>query len=82
MVIVEARHLCLYCGEPTNKGRKGEHIVPEAIGGALTLNDVSSRVVCQKCNSGVLSVLDKELCSRSYLSAIASQVIDAHLWQV
>jgi hypothetical protein len=74
--------LCLYCGEPTQRGRKGEHIVPEAIGGALTLNDVPNRIVCPKCNSGVLSVLDRELCSRSYLSAIASQEIDAHLWQV
>jgi hypothetical protein len=75
--------LCLYCGEPTKKGRKGEHIVPEAIGGALTLNDrPTNRVVCSKCNSGVLSQLDKELCSRSYLSIVASQEIDAHLWQV
>src|SRR5262245_33840679 len=72
---------CLYCGAPTKKGRKGEHIVPAAIGGALTLNDVSDRVVCPKCNSGVLSHLDKELCSRSYLSVVASQQIDAHLWQ-
>lgn len=73
--------LCLYCGKPTKRGRKGEHIVPAAIGGTRTLNEVD-RIVCPDCNSGVLSQLDRELCSRSYLSAIASQEIDAHLWQV
>jgi hypothetical protein len=82
MVIPRSKRLCLYCGEPTRRGGKGEHIAPEAIGGALTLNDVSNGAVCPKCNSGVLSLLDKELCSRSYLSAVASQEIDAHLWQV
>lgn len=76
----DERH-CLYCGSPTKRGRRGEHLIPEAIGGALTLNDVSDRVVCARCNNGVLSQLDKELCSRSYLSAVASQQIDAHLWQ-
>lgn len=82
MAISQAKRLCLYCGAPTKRGRRGEHIVPEAIGGALTLNHVSNRVVCSKCNSGVLSQLDKELCSRSYLSAIASRELGAHLWQV
>jgi hypothetical protein len=53
MVTSKVKHLCLYCGEPTKRGRKGEHIVPEAIGGALTLNDVPNRAVCPKCNSGV-----------------------------
>ena len=47
----------------------------------MTLNDVPNRAVCPKCNSGVLSQLDKELCSRSYLSVIASREIGAHLWQ-
>jgi hypothetical protein len=81
MVTPDAKRRCLYCGKPTKRGRKGEHIVPEAIGGALTLNDISDRVVCPGCNSGVLSLLDRELCSRSFLSAVASQQIDAHLWQ-
>jgi hypothetical protein len=81
MVTLKVKQLCLYCGEPTKRGRKGEHIVPEAIGGAVTLNDVPNRAVCLKCNSGVLSQLDKELCSRSYLSVIASREIGAHLWQ-
>ncbi len=80
--MANAKRSCLYCGTPTKRGRKGEHIVPEAIGGSLTLNDVSDRVVCPACNSGVLSQLDKELCSRSFLSVVASQRINAHLWQV
>src|SRR5262245_9241439 len=73
MISPQTKRPCLYCGEPTGRGRKGEHIVPEAIGGALTLNDVSTRAVCPKCNSGVLAQLDRELCSRSFLSAIASK---------
>lgn len=76
-----SRYKCMYCGEATRKGKKGEHIIPEAIGGSLTLNDISDRAVCSPCNSGVLSHLDRELCSRSYLSVIASQKISAHLWQ-
>jgi hypothetical protein len=76
------KYSCLYCGKPTKRGGNGEHIIPEVIGGALTLNDVSDRAVCRRCNSGILSQLDKELCSRSYLSIIASREIGAHLWQV
>lgn len=72
---------CIYCSTPTKRGQKGEHIIPRVIGGGRTLNEVPNRAVCTKCNSGVLSQLDRELCSRSYLSAIASQEIDAHLWQ-
>src|SRR3712207_670182 len=81
MATTTPKRSCLYCGLPSKKGRQGEHIVAKAIGGALTLNDVSDRVVCPKCNSGVLSQIDRELCSRSYLSVIASQQIDSHLWQ-
>lgn len=82
MASSESKHLCLYCGEPTKRGKRGEHIVQNALGGELTLNDVpTSKVVCPTCNSGVLGRLDKELCSRSYLSVVASQQINAHLWQ-
>ena len=81
MVTPTAKRRCLYCGEPTKRGKKGEHVIPEAIGGAFTLNDVPDRSVCPRCNSGILSQLDKELCSRSYLSVIASREIGAHLWQ-
>jgi HNH endonuclease len=81
MAALQRRFHCMYCGELTKRGRRGEHVLPEAIGGALTLLDVSDNVVCTKCNTGFLSQLDKELCSRSFLSAVASQQIDAHLWQ-
>jgi len=83
MAAPNSKRPCLYCGVPTKKGKKGEHIVQEAVGGAKTLNDVDvcNRVVCPSCNSGFLSHIDRELCSRSYLSVIASQEIAAHLWQ-
>jgi hypothetical protein len=83
MVIEIARTTptCMYCGNPTKRGGKGEHIVPKAIGGALTLNDTSDKRVCPGCNSGVLSEVDRELCSRSFLSVVASQELDAHIWQ-
>lgn len=71
----------MYCGRPTRRGRKGEHIIPEVIGGARTLNDGSGRIVCPDCNSGVLSLLDRELCCRSFLSAVASQQLDGQIWQ-
>jgi hypothetical protein len=73
---------CIYCGGVATRLRKSEHILPKALGGALTIREVSNRVVCHDCNNGVLSRLDQELCSRSFLSVIASQEIDAHLWQV
>jgi hypothetical protein len=81
MTAPTTRRSCLYCSAPTKKGKKGEHIVQEAIGGDLTLADVSDRVVCSKCNSGFLSLIDRELCSRSHLSIVASQKLNAHVWQ-
>src|SRR5262249_33749224 len=78
----DQQRLCLYCGQPASKGNRNEHIVPEALGGCLTLNDVpTGRVVCQKCNNGVLSAIDRELCSRSHLSLVASQRINGHFPQ-
>jgi hypothetical protein len=72
----------MYCSAPTPRGGKGEHIFPRALGGALTLNHVKSRcAVCPKCNNGFLSHIDKELASRSYLSTIASQELEADIWQ-
>ena len=72
---------CMYCGTPTGKGNRGEHIIPTALGGALSLNDQGDKRVCAKCNNGVLSQIDRELCSRSYLSVVASQELASHLWQ-
>jgi len=65
----------MYCGEPTGKVRKGEHILPDAIGGTITTKDV-----CPKCNN-VLSDIDRELCSRSPLCLVASKEIDGHVAQ-
>lgn len=56
--------------------------MPEAIGGALTLKERARKSVCGRCNNGVLSRLDEELCRRSYLSVIASQEIDSKVWQL
>jgi hypothetical protein len=73
----------MYCGRPTTRGKKGEHIIPEALGGKLTLLNVKpKRIVCPDCNTQTLSNIDKELCSRSYLSAVASKLLDKPIWQV
>jgi hypothetical protein len=73
---------CIYCGGDVKKERRGEHIVPEAIGGELTLKEKAGKSVCGRCNNEELSVLDTELCRRSHLSVIASQEIESSLWQV
>lgn len=66
---------CMYCGKPVGRVKKGEHVVPEAIGGAVTIANV-----CQKCNNRV-SDIDRELCSRSPLSLVASQAVGGGIWQ-
>lgn len=73
---------CIYCGEQASGIRQGEHILQQSIGGKRTIVETSGRLVCHGCNNGVLSQLDNELCGRSYLAHIASQEIDAGLWQV
>jgi hypothetical protein len=74
--------VCMYCGRATKKTKNGgEHIIPWVIGGALTLDKVCENLVCPKCNNGVLSRVDEELCSRSFLSIAASQKLDAQIWQ-
>jgi hypothetical protein len=73
---------CIYCGNPAPGVREGEHIVQKAIGGDRTITETSGRFVCHPCNNGPLSLIDNELCGRSYLAYIASQEIDASLWQV
>lgn len=72
---------CIYCGNPVNKKTRGEHIIPKAIGGKLCISDYSNRYVCGKCNHGLLSICDKELSSRSFVSIVASRFIDSSLWQ-
>jgi hypothetical protein len=72
---------CIYCGQPTGRGSEGEHIIPQAIDGGLTLNDKTNYAVCKGCNGGVLSVIDEELCKRSFLSMVACQVLSKPLHQ-
>jgi hypothetical protein len=75
-------HNCIYCLGPATKINKGEHIIPDVLGGDLTILDFCNlRVVCNQCNNGVLSVLDRELCSRSPLAWAAAHVIDGFVWQ-
>jgi hypothetical protein len=83
ILIPEREWNCLYCGQKTSppRKRKGEHVIPEALGGGLYISDHAEVVVCEKCNNGVLSVLDRELCNRSFLSMVASQEIGAEVWQ-
>jgi len=73
---------CIYCGGEVRKVKKGEHIIPEAMGGARTISDFcKGRTVCNHCNNGTLSELDRELCSRSYLSVVAAHELGAFVWQ-
>src|SRR4051794_29926242 len=73
---------CMYCGAAVEKSHgKGEHIIQKALGGAKPLRDQ----VCTRCNNNELSEVDRELCSLSYLSIVASQEIEGHLalvWDV
>jgi hypothetical protein len=71
----QSNHPCMYCGKPVGRVRRGEHLIPEALGGALTTHDV-----CGRCN-GAFSDIDRELCSRSPLSAVAARELDSTLWQ-
>lgn len=73
---------CFYCDGPATRIRDGEHIVAQAIGGAATITERSGRLVCHKCNNGVLSTADHELFRRSYLAQIASQELSVDLWQL
>ena len=56
------RKPCVYCGGEVRGVSKGEHVIPKALGAALTMN-----TVCKDCNNA-FSDIDKELCSRSLLS--------------
>ena len=73
--------ICIYCGQSVRLSRRarGEHIIPESIGGARTI-----RCVCNPCNNQ-FSKLDKALVSESYLSMIAFRYMAKKLgrrWEV
>lgn len=78
----ETDRTCFYCGGPATRIRDGEHVFPQAIGCAVTIVERSGRRVCHGCNNGVLSIVDNALCGLSYLALIASQELDASLWQL
>lgn len=73
--------LCIYCGQSVRLSRRarGEHIIPESIGGARTI-----RCVCNACNVD-FSKQDKALVSDSYLSISARRYMAKKLgrcWEV
>jgi hypothetical protein len=53
-------------------------VVPKTLGGRIRLP--KNVGICDRCNNGVLSQIDRELCNRSYLSVIASREIDESFW--
>lgn len=82
MATGQSRKTCIYCGGEARKVKKGEHIVPDALGGKKTISEFcKGRTVCNPCNNGKLSQLDRELCSRSHLSVVAAQELDTFVWQ-
>ncbi|MHC5057400.1 MAG: HNH endonuclease [Planctomycetota bacterium] len=58
---------CIYCGSEARGVRKGEHIVPEALGCTKTI-----RCVCAACNNS-LSAIDRVLVSESFLAILIHQ---------
>jgi len=82
MVTHRMAKACIYCGNEARKVAKGEHIVPDALGGKPTISEFcKDRAVCNPCNNGPLSQLDTELCSRSPLSIVAAQELGKFVWQ-
>jgi hypothetical protein len=74
--------VCLYGGGEARNVKRGEHIIPQAIGGNRTISEFcNGRTVCNPCNNGVLSDLDAELCRRSVLSIVAAHELDSFVWQ-
>jgi hypothetical protein len=67
---------CLYCNAESASSK--EHVIPKTLGGKVTLP--KSVGICNRCNNGVLSQIDRELCNRSYLSVIASREINESFW--
>jgi hypothetical protein len=82
VVVLRPPRLCIYCGQEFKNVRRGEHIVPNAIGDTLTVSDVcKEKKVCQQCNTGILSDLDNELCRQSFLSVVAATELSTLIGQ-
>lgn len=67
-MVQPTQRICIYCGEPAPNVKRGEHIIPEAIGGSKKMTIKS---VCATCSNQTLSQLDTELCVRSPLAQVA-----------
>jgi len=74
-----ASHTCVYCGFQSQTRFDKEHIIPEAIGGAVKIDRV-----CDQCNND-FSKIDNALCSDSPLSFVKNVKFDLQsprLWTV
>ncbi len=63
----EKNRICLYCGHQCDK-MTNEHVIPDAIGGSKYIAPV-----CNRCNNGPLSEIDRQLCSFSPVALVAAQ---------
>jgi hypothetical protein len=62
---------CIYCGQDVHGVRKGEHVVPKALGTTVAIPRV-----CKKCNNNELSQLDKEFVSVPPLHIASCEELD------
>jgi len=69
--VTESARQCVYCGQGLHGVRRGEHVVPKALGTTVTI-----RKVCNDCNNNELSRLDNELVNASPLHIAAREVLD------
>ena len=53
----DGNSLCIYCGNQTKRVRRGEHILPKAIGGALCIKEESNRTVCARVHASKLGLV-------------------------
>lgn len=67
------KKICIYCKGEVKGVRKGEHVVPDALGVNATI-----RRVCTDCNINELSRLDKELVTASPLSIAARKALNTN----
>jgi hypothetical protein len=64
--------ICIYCGGPVGRVKKGEHVIPDALGGSVKL-----KTVCNRCNNA-MSDIDKELVWESPIRLVSWEVLGNH----
>jgi hypothetical protein len=69
---------CLYCKRSGRKSK--EHLIPSALGANEIVR--SGIEICERCNNGIISTLDKELCTKSFLAVIASRELGKDLFNL